>query len=341
MKFGIVIFPGTWSDRDCYHAITEVLHQPAGFVWHQDTDLSGYGCIVLPGGFSYGDYLRPGAIARFSPVMSAVERFAAEGGLVLGICNGFQILCEAGFLPGALLRNQHLQYRCQWAHLLTERNDTPFTSRCGPAQVLRVPVSHGEGNYYADPATLAISAPGESSAPSDNKASVSRLGSTRRKTARATSAPASMPRALARIMPMPMISGGTPATPNPRKRSSGVSPFFSAVSRSITITPAAPSESGDALPAVTVPLPLKTGRSFASPSRVVSARRCSSTSKVISRRFWLPFSPALTSSKTTGTISSLNFPASVAATARWCYLLFTSDAADERSSGGLGGRRYL
>jgi phosphoribosylformylglycinamidine synthase len=154
VKFGIVVFPGTWSDRDCYHAVTEVLHQPAGFVWHQDTDLSGYGCIVLPGGFSYGDYLRPGAIARFSPVMSAVERFAAEGRLVLGICNGFQILCEAGLLPGVLMPNSHLEYRCQWTHIKVESIQTPFTNRCSPGQVLRVPISHYEGNYYTDDETL-------------------------------------------------------------------------------------------------------------------------------------------------------------------------------------------
>ncbi len=110
--------------------------------------------MILPGGFSYGDYLRPGAMARLSPVMDAVHRFAGSGGLVIGICNGFQILCEAGLLPGALLRNHHLQYRCQWTDLRTERVDTPFTSRCRPGQILQVPVSHGEGNYYADDATL-------------------------------------------------------------------------------------------------------------------------------------------------------------------------------------------
>ncbi|MEE9202814.1 MAG: phosphoribosylformylglycinamidine synthase subunit PurQ [Dehalococcoidia bacterium] len=154
MKFGIIVFPGTWSDRDCYHAIAEVLRQPAGFVWHQETDLSAYGCLILPGGFSYGDYLRPGAIARFSPVMAAVERFAREGGLVLGICNGFQILCEAGLLPGVLLPNSHLEYRCQWTHLRVENPHTPFTNRCHQGQVLKIPVSHYEGNYYADDDTL-------------------------------------------------------------------------------------------------------------------------------------------------------------------------------------------
>lgn len=155
MRFGIVVFPGTWSDTDCYHAVKGVLQQEAEYVWHNADELSGYDCVILPGGFSYGDYLRPGAIARFSPVMEAVGRFAASGGLVLGICNGFQILCEAGLLPGALLRNQHLQYRCQWTQLRVERADTPFSRRCRPGQVLQVPVSHGEGNYYADAATLA------------------------------------------------------------------------------------------------------------------------------------------------------------------------------------------
>ena len=155
MRFGILVFPGTWSDTDCYHAVNGVLQQKAAYVWHREDNLAGYDCVVLPGGFSYGDYLRPGAMARFSPVMDALHRFAEAGGLVIGICNGFQILCEAGLLPGALLRNHHLQYRCQWTNLRAERADTAFTSRCSPGQVLRVPVSHGEGNYYADAATLA------------------------------------------------------------------------------------------------------------------------------------------------------------------------------------------
>jgi phosphoribosylformylglycinamidine synthase len=155
MRFGIVVFPGTWSDTDCCHAVKGVLQQEAEYIWHNTDELSSYDCVILPGGFSYGDYLRPGAIARFSPVMDAVGRFAASGGLVIGICNGFQILCEAGLLPGALLRNQHLQYRCQWTQLRVERADTPFSRRCRPGQVLHVPVSHGEGNYYADAATLA------------------------------------------------------------------------------------------------------------------------------------------------------------------------------------------
>lgn len=154
MKFGIVVFPGTWSDRDCYYALKEVLRREADYVWHKETDLSGYDCVILPGGFSYGDYLRPGAIARFSPVMDAVADFASRGKFVIGICNGFQILCEAGLLPGALLRNSHLQYRCQWVNLRVENNRLPFTRLCRKGQVLKIPISHYEGNYYADEATL-------------------------------------------------------------------------------------------------------------------------------------------------------------------------------------------
>ncbi len=155
MRFGVVIFPGTWSDQDCHHVLGTVLAQPVEYVWHKDTDLRRFDAIVLPGGFSYGDYLRTGAIARFSPVMRSVERFAAEGGLVIGICNGFQILCEAGLLPGVLMRNRDLRFHCQWTHLRTETTDTPFSGRCERRQVLRIPISHGEGCYYADPVTLA------------------------------------------------------------------------------------------------------------------------------------------------------------------------------------------
>ena len=123
-RFGILVFPGTWSDRDCGHVLTNVFHQEVDYVWHQEEDLSGYDCVILPGGFSYGDYLRTGAIARFSPVMKGVERMARDGRRVLGICNGFQVLCEAGLLPGILMRNAHLQYRCQWTNLRvhTERH---------------------------------------------------------------------------------------------------------------------------------------------------------------------------------------------------------------------------
>ena len=156
MRFGILVFPGTWSDTDCYHAVKEVLQQEADYVWHREDNLTAYDCVIVPGGFAYGDYLRPGAMARFSPVMDALQGFVESGRPVIGICNGFQILCEAGLLPGALLRNQHLQYRCQWTNLRTERTDTQFTGRCRPGQLLQVPVSHGEGNFYADTATLAL-----------------------------------------------------------------------------------------------------------------------------------------------------------------------------------------
>ncbi|MBF8265577.1 MAG: Phosphoribosylformylglycinamidine synthase subunit PurQ [Dehalococcoidia bacterium] len=154
MKFGVIVFPGTWSDRDCYHIFNDVVKQPVSYIWHKETDFSGYDCVILPGGFSYGDYLRPGAIARFSPVMASVERFAAQGKLVIGICNGFQILCEAGLLPGVLLSNAHLQYRCQWVNLKVDNNSTPFSSQCRKGQVIRIPISHHDGNYFADEATL-------------------------------------------------------------------------------------------------------------------------------------------------------------------------------------------
>lgn len=154
VRFGIVVFPGTWSDGDCAYQVRDILGQSADYVWHREVRLAGYDCVILPGGFSYGDYLRAGAIARVSPVMAAVREFAAAGGLVLGICNGFQILCEAGLLPGTLLRNGHLEYRCQGTNLRVERVDTAFTNGCAPGQVLRIPVSHGEGNYFADGATL-------------------------------------------------------------------------------------------------------------------------------------------------------------------------------------------
>ena len=155
MRFGIVVFPGTWSDTDCKYAVGDVLGQESEYVWYRDTDLSRFDCIILPGGFSYGDYLRAGAIARLAPVMESLRDYAERGNPVIGICNGFQILCEAGLLPGALRRNGHLEYRCQWTHLRTERTDTGFTSGCQAQQVLKVPVSHGEGNYYADPDTIA------------------------------------------------------------------------------------------------------------------------------------------------------------------------------------------
>ncbi|MCI0849763.1 MAG: phosphoribosylformylglycinamidine synthase subunit PurQ [Chloroflexi bacterium] len=154
MRFAVLVFPGTWSDHDCQYVLRDILGQEADLVWHLDADLSGYDCLVLPGGFSYGDYLRCGAIARFSPVMTDVARHAAAGKPVIGICNGFQILCEAGLLPGALIRNASLQFRCQDVRLRVEQTDAPFTQLCRPGQVLQVPISHGEGRYFADDATL-------------------------------------------------------------------------------------------------------------------------------------------------------------------------------------------
>ncbi|MXW25669.1 MAG: phosphoribosylformylglycinamidine synthase subunit PurQ [Dehalococcoidia bacterium] len=154
MRFAIVRFPGTWSDRDTEHVLVNVLGQEAEIVWHQETSLTGFDAVVLPGGFSYGDYLRCGAIARFSPIMEEVVR-AAEGGMpVIGICNGFQVLCESGLLPGALIRNRSLRFRCEWTHLLCESGESPWTAGIGEGEVLRVPISHGEGNYQADRATL-------------------------------------------------------------------------------------------------------------------------------------------------------------------------------------------
>jgi phosphoribosylformylglycinamidine synthase subunit PurQ / glutaminase len=150
LKFGIVVFPGTWSDRDCYYSTHNILGQKAAYVWHKDTDLSPYDCIILPGGFSYGDYLRTGAIARFSPVMESVADFSKKGKPVIGICNGFQILCEAHLLPGVLRQNDHLQYRCQWTYLKTCNTESPFTNQCRKGQVLKIPISHYEGRYYAD-----------------------------------------------------------------------------------------------------------------------------------------------------------------------------------------------
>ena len=155
MRFAIVRFPGTWSDRDCRHVLHDVLKQDAEYVWHRETDLSGYDAVVLPGGFSYGDYLRAGAIARFSPIMNAVVDFANRGGPVIGICNGFQVLCEAGLLPGALMRNDSLEFRCEWTHLRREPAATAWASHIEEGAVLRIPISHGDGNYQADEATLA------------------------------------------------------------------------------------------------------------------------------------------------------------------------------------------
>ena len=155
MKFGVVVFPGTWSDCDFHHVVSEVLHQPVKYVWHRERDLGDVDCVILPGGFSYGDYLRAGAVAGRSPVVEAIREFAAKGGLVLGSCNGFQILCEAGMLPGALMRNECLQYRCQSTHLIVDNVDTPFTRGLRAGQVLTMPISHGEGKYHVDPPMLA------------------------------------------------------------------------------------------------------------------------------------------------------------------------------------------
>lgn len=155
MRFGVVVFPGSNCDVDAYHAVRDALGQEVAYVWHGDRDLGRFDAVILPGGFSYGDYLRPGAIARFAPAMEAVARFAAAGGLVIGICNGFQILCEAGLLPGALRRNDDLRFHCQTVHLRVENAATPFTNACRAGQVLAIPIAHGDGNYYVDDATLA------------------------------------------------------------------------------------------------------------------------------------------------------------------------------------------
>ena len=155
MRWGILVFPGTWSHQDFAHVFQDVLKVDWGYIWHKDTSVAGYDALFLPGGFAHGDYLRCGAIARFSPIMETVIRFAKDGGPVLGSCNGFQILCEAGLLPGALLRNTSLQYRCRWVHVRTERCDTPFTGAMQPGQILKIPISHGEGRYFAPPETLA------------------------------------------------------------------------------------------------------------------------------------------------------------------------------------------
>ncbi len=153
MRFAVLVFPGTWSDWDCVYALQDQ-GQTAERVWHREADLDGFDGVILPGGFSYGDHLRCGAIARFSPVMSALERFAATGKPVFGSCNGFQILCEAGLLPGVLLRNETLQFRCQPQELTVQRADTGFTNVCDDGQVVQLPISHGEGQYFAEPSVL-------------------------------------------------------------------------------------------------------------------------------------------------------------------------------------------
>lgn len=154
MKFGVIVFPGSNCDHDAYHVISKHVGQPVDFIWHRETDLSSYDAVIIPGGFSYGDYLRAGALARFSPVMQSVRKFAAHGRFVLGICNGFQILCEAGLLPGALMRNRDLHFICRHVHVRVETTATPFTRLLAPGAVLRLPIAHAEGNYFCDETTL-------------------------------------------------------------------------------------------------------------------------------------------------------------------------------------------
>lgn len=154
MKFGVVVFPGSNCDSDTLHALRDVLNQDAVFLWHKDHDLKGVDCVVLPGGFAHGDYLRSGAIAKFSPLMREVGEHAARGGLVLGICNGFQVLLELGLLPGAMLRNKNLKFLCRFVTLRVENERTAFTNRARKGQVLRIPIAHFDGNYYAQPKVL-------------------------------------------------------------------------------------------------------------------------------------------------------------------------------------------
>ena len=156
MNFAVLQFPGSNCDQDVVHVLRNVCGHSARLLWHKDASLGDSDAVIVPGGFSYGDYLRTGAIARFSPVMQAVQTFAEQGGLVLGICNGFQILCEAGLLPGALIRNRSLQFRCENVYLKTMTTDSPFTNQVSPQQLMRIPIAHGEGCYFVDPATLNI-----------------------------------------------------------------------------------------------------------------------------------------------------------------------------------------
>jgi phosphoribosylformylglycinamidine synthase subunit PurQ / glutaminase len=155
MKFGVVVFPGSNCDHDAYHVISKHVGQPVDFIWHRETDLRGYDAVIIPGGFSYGDYLRAGALARFSPVMNSVKEFAAQGNLVLGICNGFQILCEAGLLPGALIRNQGLHFICEHVNVRVESTNSPFTHELEAGDVLRMPIAHADGNFVCDDDTFA------------------------------------------------------------------------------------------------------------------------------------------------------------------------------------------
>jgi phosphoribosylformylglycinamidine synthase subunit PurQ / glutaminase len=154
VKFGIIVFPGSNCDHDAYHVISKQVGQPVDFIWHRDTNLNSFDALIIPGGFSYGDYLRAGALARFSPVMESVKKFAATGGFVLGICNGFQILCEAGLLPGALIRNRGLHFICEHVFVRVETSDTPFTNETAKDSVLQLPIAHAEGNFVCDDPTL-------------------------------------------------------------------------------------------------------------------------------------------------------------------------------------------
>ncbi len=154
MKFGIVVFPGSNCDHDCYHMVKHVLGQEAEYIWHKDKEIRGFDCLILPGGFSYGDYLRTGAIAKFSPVMNSVREFAEGGGLVIGICNGFQILVESGLLPGALMRNKDLKFICENRYIRVESDDTPFTRLYKNGEVVKMPIAHADGNFFADDETL-------------------------------------------------------------------------------------------------------------------------------------------------------------------------------------------
>ena len=154
MKFGVIIFPGSNCDHDAYHVLGQVAKQPVTFLWHDSHDLQNCDAVIVPGGFAYGDYMRTGAIAALAPIMESVKKFAASGGLVLGLCNGFQILCEAGLLPGALLRNAGLKYVCKPVYLRVENAETPFTQLCRKGEVLKIPIGHMEGNYFCDPETL-------------------------------------------------------------------------------------------------------------------------------------------------------------------------------------------
>ncbi len=154
MRFGVVVFPGSNCDYDCYYVLGNVLQKEVSFIWHKEENLNGYDCLVLPGGFSYGDYLRTGAIARFSPIMKSIEKFAKKGGLLIGICNGFQVLLEAGLLPGAMLRNKTLNFVCKFVNIRVENNSVPYTYLCRQGQVLSIPIAHIEGNYYADDGTI-------------------------------------------------------------------------------------------------------------------------------------------------------------------------------------------